>query len=120
VIPESKWEVISMDFNVGFPLTTRRHDYIFLFVDALTKSAHFILVCTTYQAPDIARIFFNEIVRFHGVPRKIISDRGSIFSGHFWTSFQEALGMELNFSTTYQPEIDGQIERMNQILEYIP
>jgi hypothetical protein len=81
-----------MDFIVGFPLTTRRHDSIFVVVDTLMKSAHFILICMTYQAPDIVIIFVNEIVRLHGVPRKIIFDRGSIFIGHFWTSFQEALG----------------------------
>ena len=62
-IPELKWEVISMDFIVGFPLTARRHDLIFLVVDTLTKSAHFIHVCKTYQAPDIARAFISEIVR---------------------------------------------------------
>jgi hypothetical protein len=82
-IPESKWEVISMDFIVGLPLMTRRHDSIFVVVDTLTKSAHFIPVCTMYQALNIARIFVNEIVRLHGVPRKIISDRGSIFTGMF-------------------------------------
>jgi hypothetical protein len=80
-IPESKWEVISMDFIVGFPLTTRRHDSIFVVVDTLTKSAHFIPVCTTYQVPDIARVFISEIVRLHGVPKRIISDRGSMFTG---------------------------------------
>jgi transposase InsO family protein len=56
-------------------------------------------------------------VRLHGVPRRIISDRGSVFTGRFWTSFQEALGTQLNFSTTYHPETDGKIERTNQILE---
>jgi hypothetical protein len=81
VIPESKWEVISMEFIVGFPLKTRRHDSIFMVVDTLMKSAHFIPVRTTYQAPDIARVFVNEIVRLHGVPRRIISDRGSVFTG---------------------------------------
>ena len=80
-IPESKWEVISMDFIVGLPLTARRHDSIFVVVDTLTKSAHFIPVRTTYQAPDIARVFISEIVRLHGVPKKIISDRGSMFTG---------------------------------------
>jgi hypothetical protein len=80
-IPESKWEVISMDFIVGFPLTARRHDSIFVVVDTLTKSAHFIPVCMTYQAPDIARVFISEIVRLHGVPKRIISDRGSVFTG---------------------------------------
>ena len=70
-----------MDFVVGFPLTTRRHDLIFVVVDTLTKSAHFILVHTTYQALDIARVFVSEIVRLHGVPRRIIFDRGSMFTG---------------------------------------
>jgi hypothetical protein len=80
-IPESKWEVISMDFIVGLPLTARRHDSIFVAVDTLTKSAHFIPVRMTYQETDIARVFISEIVRLHGVPKKIISDRGSVFTG---------------------------------------
>jgi hypothetical protein len=77
----------------------------------------FYPVKTTYQAPEIARVFINEIVRLHGIPKKIISDRGSIFMGIFWTSFQEALGTQLNFSTTYHLKTDGQTERINQILE---
>jgi hypothetical protein len=104
-----------MDFIVGFHLMTRRHDSIFMVVDTLTKSAHFIPVRTTYQAPDIARVFISDIVRLHGMPKRIISDRGSVFTGCFWTSFQEALGTQLNFSTTYHPEIDGKTERTNQI-----
>ena len=70
-----------MDFIVGLPLTTRRHDSIFVVVDTLTKSAHFIPMRTMYQAPDIERVFISEIVRLHGVPKKIISDRGSMFIG---------------------------------------
>ena len=80
-IPESKWEVISMDFIVGFPLMVRRHDSIFVVVDTLTKSAHFIPVHMTYQAPDIGRFFISEIVRLHGMPKRIISDRGLVFTG---------------------------------------
>jgi hypothetical protein len=102
-----------MDFIVGLPLTARRHDSIFVVVDTLTKSAHFMLVCTTYQAPDIDRVFIREIVRLHGVPKRIISDRGLVFTGQFWTSFQEALGTELNFSNAYHPETEGQTKRMN-------
>ena len=71
-IPKSKWEVISMDFIVGLPLTTRRHDSIFVVVDTLKKSAHFILVRTTYHAPDVARVFISEIVRLHGMPKRIM------------------------------------------------
>jgi hypothetical protein len=106
-----------MDFIIGFPLTKRRHDSFFVVFDILTKSVHFIPMRTMYQAPDIARFFISEIMRLHGVPNSIISDRGSMFIGRFWTSFQEALGTQLNFSIVYHPEIDGQTERMNQILE---
>jgi hypothetical protein len=79
-ILKSKWEVISMDFIVGLPLTARRHDSIFVVVDTLTKSAEFIPMRTMYQAPDIARVFISEIVRLHGVPKRIISDRGLVFT----------------------------------------
>jgi hypothetical protein len=70
-----------MDFIVGFPLTARRHESIFIVIDTLTKSAHFIPVCMMYQAPDIARVFISEIVRLHGVPKRIIFDQGSVFTG---------------------------------------
>jgi transposase InsO family protein len=100
-----------MDFIVGLPLTTRRHDSIFVVVDTLTKSDHFIPMRTMYQALDIDRVFISEIVRLHGVPKRIISDRGSVFTRRFWTSFQEALGTQLIFSTVYHPETD---ERPNE------
>ena len=82
-ILESKWEVILMDFIVGLRLTARRHDLIFVVVDTLTKSSHFISVRMMYQAPDIARVFISDIVRLHGMPKRIISDRGSVFTGRF-------------------------------------
>jgi hypothetical protein len=97
-----------MYFIVALPLTARRHDSILVVVETLTKKAHFIPVCMTYQEPNIDRVFVNDIVRLHGVPRRIISDQGLVFTGHFLTSFQEALGTQLNFSTTYHSEIDGQ------------
>ena len=96
---------------------TRRHDSIFIVVYTLAKSAHFIPMHTMYQTPDIARVFISEIVRPHGIPKRIISYQGWVFTGQFWTSFQEALGTQLNFSTTYHPETDGQTERTNQTLE---
>jgi hypothetical protein len=81
--PESKWEVISMEFIIGFPLMTRRYDSSFVVVDTLTKSAHFIPVCTMYKEPDIARLFIIDILRLHGVPKRNISDRISVFTGRF-------------------------------------
>ena len=92
-----------MDFIVGLPLMAGRHDSIFVVVDTLMKSAHFIPVCMTYQAPYIVRVFISEILRLHGMPKRIISDRGLVFIGRFWRSFQEALGTQLNFRTAYHP-----------------
>jgi hypothetical protein len=82
-ILESKWEVILMDFIVGLPLTASRHDLIFVVIDTLMKSSHFIPMHKTYQTPNIARVFISEIVRLHGVPKRIISDRGSVVSRRF-------------------------------------
>jgi transposase InsO family protein len=67
--------------------------------------------------PEIARVFIREIVRLHGMPKRIISDRGSVFTRRFWMRFQEALGTQLNFSTPYHPKTDGKTEQMNQTLE---
>jgi hypothetical protein len=95
-----------MDFIAGFPLTARRHDSLFRVFDTLKKSAHFIVMCMMYQAPNIVIFFVSEIGRLHGIPKRIISDRGSMFNRRFWTSFQEALGTQLNFSTVYHPDSD--------------
>eukprot|EP00253_Pinus_taeda_P034729 PITA_34729 len=85
-IPTSKWEVISTDFVVGLPLTSWRHNAILVIVDKLTKSSHFIPVRDTYDVMDVARVFFNEVIRLHGLPTKIISHRDSRFTSRFWTS----------------------------------
>ena len=97
-----------MDFIVGLPLSSRRHDAILVTVDMLTKVAHFSPMCTTYTAQNIAQVFLRDIVRLHGVPRKIISDRDSLFTSAFWRVLQSTLGTRLNFSTTYHPHTDGQ------------
>jgi len=116
-IPMTKWDIISMDFITGLPLTSQRHNVILVVVDKLTKSANFILVIDTYEVAEVARVFINEIIKFHGVPKKIISDRDSRLTSRFWTCMQSALGTPLNLSTAYHPEIDGQTERVNQVLE---
>jgi hypothetical protein len=85
-VPMSKWEVISMDFVVGLPLTSHRHNAILVIVDKLTKSAHFILVRDTYDVTDMACVFVSEVIHLHGIPKKIISDRDSRFTSRFWTS----------------------------------
>ena len=116
-IPEWKWDRITMDFVVGLPLTGRRHDSIWVIVDRLTKSAHFLPVRTDYSLDKLAELFIKEIVRLHGIHVSIISDRDPRFTSRFWKKIQEALGTRLNFSTTFHPQTDGQSERVIQILK---
>jgi hypothetical protein len=116
-IPEWKWEEVGMDFIVGLPRTQRGYDSIWVIVDRLTKVAHFLPVKTTYKGPKLAELYMERIVCLHGVPKKIVSDRGSQFTSNFWHKVHESLGTKLNFSTAFHPQTDGQTERINQILE---
>ncbi|WVZ77009.1 hypothetical protein U9M48_024914 [Paspalum notatum var. saurae] len=116
-IPEWKWEEIGMDFIVGLPRTQSGFDSIWVVVDRLTKVAHFIPVKTTYSGAKLAELYMSRIVCLHGVPKKIVSDRGTQFTSHFWKRLHESMGTKLNFSSAYHPQTDGQTERTNQILE---
>jgi hypothetical protein len=86
-------------------------------VDHLTKAAHFIPVKTTYNSAVLAELYMSRIVCLHGIPKKIISNRGTQFTSHFWQQLHEALGTHLNFSLAYHPQTYGRTERTNQILE---
>jgi len=116
-LPEWKWEMINMDFITGLPRSRRQHDSIWVIVDRMTKSAHFLPVKTTHSAEDYAKLYIQEIVRLHGVPISIISDRGAQFTAQFWKSFQKGLGSKVNLSTAFHPQTDGQVERTIQTLE---
>jgi transposase InsO family protein len=116
-IPQWKWDEIGMDFIVGLPRTRASYDFIWVVVDRLTKLAHFIPVKTNYSSAVLAELYMSRIVCLHGLPKKIVSDRGTQFTSHFWQQLHEALGTHLNFSSAYHPQTDGQTERTNQILE---
>ncbi|GJY95973.1 putative reverse transcriptase domain-containing protein [Tanacetum coccineum] len=116
-IPVWKWEGIAMDFVTKFPRTSSGHDTIWVIVDRLTKSAHFLPMREDYKMDRLARLYLNEIVSRHGVPILIISDRDSRFTSRFWQSMQEALGTRLDMSTAYHPQTDGQSERTIQTLK---
>jgi hypothetical protein len=116
-IPQWKWDEIGMDFIVGLPRTRTGYDSIWVVVYRLTKAAHFIPVKTTYNSAVLAKLYMAWIVCLHGVPKKIVSDRGTQFTSHFWQQLHEALGTHLKFSSAYHPQTDGQTERTNQILE---
>jgi hypothetical protein len=112
-----KWEEISIAFITGLPITPRGNDSIWVIVDRLTKSAHFLPVKATYRPPKYADIYIAEIVRLLGIPRTIVSDRGTQFTAHFWEQLQNGLGTKLVHSSAYHPQTSGQTERINQILE---
>jgi hypothetical protein len=106
-----------MDFIVGLPCTRDEYDSIWVIVDRLTKVAHFIPVRTTYTGEKLAEVYMTRIVCLHGVPKKIVSDRGTQFTSRFWEKLHESMDTKLNFSSAYHPQTDGQTERTNQILE---
>lgn len=116
-VPEWKWEKITMDFVVGLPVTKRGFDAVWVVVDRLTKSAHFIPIKTTYDSSRLAEIYIKEIIRLHGIPTTVVSDRDPRFTSAFWKNLQSALGTSLAFSTAFHPQTDGQSERVIQILE---
>jgi transposase InsO family protein len=106
-----------MDFIVGLPTTEKGFDSIWVIVDHLTKSAHFIPVKTNYHPYHYVDIYFQQVVHLHGVPKSIVSDRGPQFTAHFWERLHQALGTHLIRSSAYHPQTSGQTERVNQILE---
>ncbi|KAJ9568359.1 hypothetical protein OSB04_004325 [Centaurea solstitialis] len=106
-----------MDFVTKLPRTLRGHDTIWVIVDRLTKSAHFLEIRETLPMDKLAKLYIKEIVRRHGVPLSIVSDRDNRFTSQFWHGLQEGLGTKLKLSTAYHPQTDGQSERMIQTLE---
>jgi hypothetical protein len=118
-ILEWKWEEIGMDFIVGLPRTQAGYDSIWVIVDRLTKVAHFILVKASYSGANLVELCMSRIMCLHGVPKKIVSDRGSQFTSKFWEKLHESMDTKLNCSSAYHPQTDGQTERTNQILEDI-
>nr|GEV77975.1 hypothetical protein [Tanacetum cinerariifolium] len=116
-IPKWKWKKITMYFVLGHPRTPSGYDLIWIIVNRLTKSAYFLPMKKTDSIEKLAQQYLKEIVCRHGVPVSIISDRDSLFTSRFWKTLQEALEIQLNMSTAYHPETDGQSERTIQMLE---
>ncbi|XP_028096045.1 uncharacterized protein LOC114295956 [Camellia sinensis] len=116
-IPEWKWEHITMDFVTGLPRTQGGNNAIWVIVDRLTKSTHFLAFKVGFSLEKFAKLYIKEIVKLHGIPVTIVFDRDNRFVSMFWRSLHTTLGTSLNFSTAFHPQTDGQTERTIQTLE---
>ena len=106
-----------MDFVTQFPRTPQGHDGVWVIVDRITKSTHFLAMQMTFKFERFYRLYIREIIRLHGVPISIVSDRDPRFTIHFWKSFQKALGTRLTMSTAFHIKTNGQSEKTIQVLE---
>ena len=106
-----------MDFVTHFSQTPQRHDELWVIMDRLTKSAHFLVVRMTFALEEFCRLYSRAIVRLHGVLVSIVSDRDPRFMAHFWNSFQKAMGTHMTMSITFHPQTGGQSEMTIKVLE---
>jgi len=116
-IPQWKWDSVAMDFVTHLPKSVKGHDSIWEIVDRLTKCAHFLAINQKWSMDRLTELYVKEVVRLHGVPANIVSDRDPRFTSRFWQSLQAALGTQSRMSSAYHPQTDGQSERTIQSLE---
>lgn len=117
LVPDGPWEDVSLDFVVGLPRTQRQKDSIMVVVDWFSKMSHFMPCAKTYDASQVSCIYFVEIVRLHGVPKSLTSNRDVKFVSHFWRTTWKRLGSWLNSSRSHHPQSYGQTEVTNRSLE---
>ena len=116
-VPDRPWQTVTLDLITQLPRSQAGHDAIVVFVDKLTKMVHYAATTTTVSAPQLAELFMQCVVRQHGVPESIVSDRDPRFTSHFWRALWAQLGTKLAMSTAFHPQTDGQTERANRTLE---
>jgi len=115
-VPEWKWDSISLDFVGALPKTVKGFDSIWVIVDWLMKTAHFVPIKTGMSVAKLAEIYIEQVVRLYGISSSILSDRDLRFTSKFWESLQAALGTKLRLSSAYHPQTDGKTERTIQSL----
>ena len=116
-VPTHPWQAISMDIMTDLPVTAEGHDAIVVFCCRLSKMVHFVPCCKSYGAPEFANLFVKHVFRAHGLPSSIVSDRDPRWTSHFWKTVFTLLGTQLNMSTAFHPQSDGQSERSFRTLQ---
>ena len=116
-IPGGKWWMVTMDFITGLPVTTNGNDAILVFTDKLTKMVHFCACAIKVTALEAARLLIDNVVKLHGIPKTLISDRDPRFTAELYKAIMQSLDVKQGFSTAYHPQTDGQTERVNRCLE---
>lgn len=115
-LPTSAWTDISLDFFEGLPKSLGK-EVILLVVDRFTKYSHFIPLAHPYTVQSVSHAFMDNVFKWNGLPKSIVSDRNWIFTSNMWQAFFKALQVKLRFSSAYHPQSDGQTERVNQCVE---
>ena len=111
-IPNVPWKHIAIDFVEKLPLSEGA-DTVLVVIDRLSKYGHFIPLTHPFNIEEVANVFLDNIFKLHGLPDTIVCDRDKIFTSRFWTSILEKLEVQINFTSTYHPQSDGQTERLN-------
>ena len=115
-IPDKKWSEVSLDFITDLPVTRSKKDAILTVVDKATRMVHLIPCRKSITAAETAKLYWDNVVKLHGIPAILYSDRGTQFTSQFWKSLWELTGTQLRFSTAYHPQTQGVVERMNSVV----
>ncbi len=115
-VPFQCWSSVSLNLITGLPLSNRFDDLLVV-VDRLSKMAHYIPTTTDVTSKGIARLFFDNIFRLHGIPDSVVSDRGTQFTSDFTRALANLVGTQHKLSTSFHPQTDGQTEHINAIVE---
>jgi len=118
-IPNAPWESVSIDFMVGLPPTNRNVDSLMVFVDRLTKMVHLVPTTKSYDAVSCAEAFMSHVWKHHGLPKEFVSDRDKVWTSQFHQELCKLLGIDRCLTTAFHPESDGQVERMNRIVQQV-